>query len=436
MNKTLWLSDSASLEAEKSQVNIFTTGMDRELDIQLAAADVRASLTHTQMLYSVGLISEQDWNLVRPALQQIAEEIAAGNFEISEGVEDVHSQVELLLTSRIGEAGKKIHTGRSRNDQVLTDLKIFFRDQVITIAAGMSEVFHKLTALSDKHRDKLMPGYTHFQVAMPSSFGLWFGAYAESLCDDLEYLQAAYRICNRNPLGSGAGFGSPFPLDRDMTTELLAFSGMNVNAVYAQMTRGKTEKILSSAMASVAHTLSRFSYDVCLYMGQDFGFISFPAELCTGSSIMPHKKNPDVFELIRARCNRLQSVPNELTLLTTNLPSGYHRDLQLTKEIIFPAIKNLKECLSILSMMLDHICVADDLLKDEKYDLLFTVEEVNRLVMEGQTFRDAYNTVSKAVNSGTYVPRRDINHSHVGSINKTGTDRVRQRFNELMNSFS
>ncbi len=386
----LWSKEGTATSA---LVERFTVGRDKEFDVLLAQYDVLGSLAHTEMLEAVGLLSKEDLVLIREGLQQILGEIRAGSFGIDKDVEDVHSQVEGLLTQRIGEAGKKIHSGRSRNDQVAVDIKLYLRAQVLAIKEEVSLLFQQLTGLSEKYKDKLLPGYTHLQIAMPSSFGLWFGAYAESLVDDLEMLAAAYQVVNKNPLGSGAGFGSSFPLDREMTTRLLGFRTLNYNSVYAQMSRGKAEKIVATGLASVAGTIGRLAMDCSLYINQNFGFISFPPELTTGSSIMPHKKNPDVFELIRAKCNRIQSTPNELSLLLANLPSGYHRDLQLTKEILFPAIDEGLTCLQMTRLMLDHVEVRDNILSDEKYKYLFSVEAVNRLVNEGVPFREAYRQV-------------------------------------------
>ena len=349
-------------------------------------------------------------------LKNILTEIKDGKFIIEEGVEDIHSQIELMLTKRIGEAGKKIHSGRSRNDQVLVDIKLYVRYELKEIVKLVSNLFNQLIDLSEAHKDKLLPGYTHLQIAMPSSFGLWFGAYAESLMDDMELITAAYNVTNKNPLGSGAGYGSSFPLNREMTTKILEFESMNYNVVYAQMTRGKTEKIAAMAMASVAATLSKLAYDVCLYMNQNFAFLTFPDNLTTGSSIMPHKKNPDVFELVRGKCNILQALPNTLTLLTNNLPSGYHREMQLTKECLFPAIGTLKDCLEITSFMLESVQVKSDILKDKKYALMFSVEVVNDQVLKGVPFREAYKSVGNAIEKGNFEAPETINHTHEGSI--------------------
>ena len=374
----------------KQEVEEFTVGKDRELDLLLAPFDVLGSLAHTRMLHSINLMSAEDLNLVQRELKNIYQEIQACQFTIEDGVEDVHSQVELLLTRRIGEAGKKIHSGRSRNDQVLLDLKLFIRSAIQEMVESIKELFYQLISLSEEHKDKLLPGYTHLQIAMPSSFGLWFGAYAESLVDDLVLLQAAYKISNKNPLGSAAGYGSSFPLNRQMTTDLLGFDALNYNVVYAQMGRGKTERNVSSALASVAGTLAKLAMDACLYMNQNFGFISLPEELTTGSSIMPHKKNPDVFEIIRGKCNKLQALPNEIALITGNLPSGYHRDLQVVKESFLPAFRELQSCIHMMTYMLKNIMVKDNILKDEKYSYLFSVEAVNNEVLQGVPFREAY----------------------------------------------
>jgi argininosuccinate lyase len=410
----------------------FTVGKDNELDVVLAEFDVLGSLAHTEMLESIGLLTKEELKLIHTELKKILEEIKQGRFKIEEGVEDIHSQIELMLTQRIGEAGKKIHSGRSRNDQVLVDLKLYLRHEVKEIAGKVNSLFNQLIKLSETHKAKLLPGYTHLQIAMPSSFGLWFGAYAESLVDDMELLIAAYNVANKNPLGSGAGYGSSFPLNRTKTTELLEFKTLNHNVVYAQMTRGKTEKIVAVAMASVAATLSKLAYDVCLYINQNFGFISFPDNLTTGSSIMPHKKNPDVFELIRAKCNKLQALPNELTLLINNLPSGYHRDMQLTKESLFPAIVELKNCIETTELMLNHIEVKDDILKDEKYKYLFSVEILNEEVLAGVPFRDAYKKVGKAIEEGSFKPSAKVNHTHEGSIGNLCNDANVKQMKELV----
>lgn len=419
----------------EASVNTFTVGKDRELDLQLAAFDVLGSLAHTQMLASIGLLTPAEFSLIQKELRVILTEIEQGSFSIVPEVEDVHSQVEFLLTQRIGEAGKKIHSGRSRNDQVLVDLKLFLRNEIAEIANLSKTLFTTLTQLSEQHKEKLMPGYTHLQIAMPSSFGLWFGAYAESLADDLEMLLAAWKISNKNPLGSAAGYGSSFPLNRTMTTQLLGFEQLNYNVVYAQMGRGKTERILAQAMSSVAATLAKLSMDVCLFINQNFGFISYPDELTTGSSIMPHKKNPDVFELIRGRCNKIQALPNEIALMTTNLPSGYHRELQLVKESLFPAIESLKECLHMTHFMLGHMRIKSDILKDPKYEYLFSVEQVNQEVLKGVPFRDAYKNVGLAIEKGEFTHSGTINHSHEGSIGNLCTAEIVANFEQLYTQF-
>jgi argininosuccinate lyase len=420
------------------RVEAFTVGRDREFDTLLARHDVLGSIAHVTMLGEKGLMAANDVEAALSGLKEILSEVEAGTFRIEEGVEDVHSQVELILTRRIGDAGKRIHSGRSRNDQVAVDMKLYLKDAIGSIRSDMVSLFDCLLGQADRHRDVLMPGYTHMQVAMPSSFGLWLGAYAESLVDDMEMLAAAHAVADKNPLGSGAGFGSSFPLDRRRTTEIMGFTTLNWNSVYAQMSRGKTEKLLSMAMASVAATLSRLSMDACLYMGQDFGFIHFPSELTTGSSIMPHKKNPDVFELIRAKCNRLQSVPNELTLLTSNLPSGYHRDMQLTKEVIIPAIEELRSCLDMMVLMVSAMEVATEILAQEKYRYLFSVEEVNRLVNEGMPFREAYREVGERIRRGEfrYDLSKGLHHTHEGSIGNPCLAEVRSEMEKVLRKFS
>jgi argininosuccinate lyase len=399
-------------------VEKFTVGRDREFDLLLARHDVEGSIAHVTMLGETGLMSADESALAVKGLKEILAEISAGNFSIEEGIEDVHSQVEFMLTQRIGEAGKKIHSGRSRNDQVAVDIKLFLRSSILEIKTDVIDLFDLLITQSEKYKSVLLPGYTHLQIAMPSSFGLWLGAYAESLVDDMEMLAAAYAVTNKNPLGSGAGYGSSFPLKRKRTTELLGFDTLNWNAVYAQMSRGKTEKLLSMALSSIAATLSRLAMDGCLYLSQNFGFISFPPELTTGSSIMPHKKNPDVFELIRGKCNRIQSVPNELTLLINNLPSGYHREMQLTKEILFPAMEELRSCLQMMQVMISAMEVKENILKDEKYRYLFSVEAVNALVNQGMTFREAYQSVGNQIEQGkfSFDLSKPLQHTHEGSL--------------------
>jgi argininosuccinate lyase len=431
----LWSKEGTSTSA---LIEEFTIGRDKEFDVLLAEYDVLGSLAHTEMLETVGLLSKQDLALIQEGLRQILAEIRNGSFRIDKDVEDVHSQVEGLLTQRVGEAGKKIHSGRSRNDQVAVDIKLYLRAQVQAVREEVRQLFEQLIGLSEKYKDKLLPGYTHLQIAMPSSFGLWFGAYAESLVDDLEMLAAAYQVVNKNPLGSGAGYGSSFHLDREMTTRLLQFRTLNFNSVYAQMSRGKTEKIVATALATVAATVGRLAMDCTLYINQNFGFISFPPELTTGSSIMPHKKNPDVFELIRAKCNRIQSTPNELTLLTGNLPSGYHRDLQLTKEILFPAIGEGLACLRMTRLMLDHIEVRDNILEDDKYKYLFSVEAVNQLVNQGVPFREAYRQVGNAIDKGEFQfdYRQQLHHTHAGSIGNLSNDRIRAEMEKVLQKFA
>jgi argininosuccinate lyase len=416
-------------------IETFTVGKDRELDLQMAAFDVLGSLAHVEMLESIGLLTADDLTAVQKELKNIYAEIEAGDFVIEDTVEDVHSQVEWLLTQRIGDAGKKIHSGRSRNDQVLVDLKLFFRSCIEEMVGNTSVLFDQLISLSNAHKDKLLPGYTHLQIAMPSSFGLWFGAYAESLVDDMELMLAAYKVCNKNPLGSAAGYGSSFPLNRTMTTQLLGFENLNYNVVYAQMGRGKTERILGQAMSSVAATLAKMAMDVCLFINQNFGFISFPDELTTGSSIMPHKKNPDVFELIRSRCNKIQALPNEIAMMITNLPSGYHRDLQLLKENLFPAMTSLNECLEMATFMLQNITVKDGILDDKKYAYLFSVEVVNDLALKGTPFREAYKIVGESIDNGTFEPGTAIHHTHEGSIGNLCNDEISGLMTEVLSQF-
>lgn len=418
-----------------SFVETFTVGNDRAMDLHLAAADVLGSLAHTLMLNSIDLMSDEDLDVVQKELKHIYRDILAGNFAIEDAVEDVHSQIEMLLTQRVGEAGKKIHSGRSRNDQVLVDLKLYFRSEIQRLVQQTDMLFHKLIQLSEQYKQVLIPGYTHLQIAMPSSFGLWFGAYAESLVDDLEMLKAAWKVCNKNPLGSAAGYGSSFPLNRKLTTELLGFEDLNYNVVYAQMGRGKTERILAQGMSAIAATLAKFAMDVCLFINQNFGFISFPAHLTTGSSIMPHKKNPDVFELIRSRCNKIQALPNEIALMTTNLPSGYHRDLQLLKENLFPAFQSLNDCLEITTFMLEHISVREHILDDPKYDYLFSVEVVNNAVLQGMPFREAYRQIGLDIDNGTFRPSKEVHHTHEGSIGNLCNDEISRMFNEVKAGF-
>ena len=408
----------------------FTVGNDRQLDLRLAKYDVLGSMAHIRMLESIGLLEKAELDVLLKALEEILKTAEDGTFVIEDGIEDVHSQVEYLLTQKLGPVGKKIHSGRSRNDQVLVDLKLFMREELQLIAGKVRNLFDVFQTASERYKDVLMPGYTHMQVAMPSSFGLWFGGYAETLVDDMQMLAAAYRVANQNPLGSAAGYGSSFPLNRQMTTELLHFETMNYNVVAAQMSRGKTERSAAYAIASVASTVGKFAMDACLFMCQNFGFISLPDELTTGSSIMPHKKNPDVFEIIRGKCNRLQSVPNEVSLLTTNLPMGYQRDLQLLKDIIFPATVEIRKCLDMCAFMVKNLRVNKDILSDEKYNYLFTVEDVNRLVLDGVPFRDAYKTVGMQVQKGTYKPTREVHHTHEGSIGNLCTEEIKKKMEQ------
>jgi argininosuccinate lyase len=427
----LWTKDKDSLKV----VTDFTTGQDRELDLHLAPFDVLGSMAHITMLESIGLLTKEELKILLTELKNIYSQITAGSFTIEGDVEDIHSQVELLLTKKLGEVGKKIHSGRSRNDQVLVDIKLFLRNEIEELTASIQPLFDLLLVKSEEHKTKLLPGYTHLQLAMPSSFGLWFGAYAESLTDDLIMLQAAYQVVNKNPLGSAAGYGSSFPLNRTLTTQLLGFNDLNYNVVYAQMGRGKTERILAQAMSNVAATIGKLAMDATLFLNQNFAFISFPEELTTGSSIMPHKKNPDVFELIRAKCNALQALPNELTLLTSNLPSGYHRDLQLLKEKLFPAITALKECLQMTHLMLSAIVVKEDILEDEKYKFLFSVEEVNKLVLSGVPFRDAYKQIGRDIEHGKFSYSTKVNHTHEGSIGNLNNDKIKTNFLQTLSSF-
>lgn len=417
------------------EIDRFTVGRDRELDLALARFDIQGSLAHIQMLTSIGLIGQDELPQLTETLKAIYQEVLSGNFTIEDGIEDVHSQVEMLLTQRLGEVGKKIHSGRSRNDQVLVDLRLYFRAEMESIASGMRELFQTLQTLSQQHQHQLMPGYTHLQVGMVSSFGLWFGAYAESLADDLQLLQSVFKINNQNPLGSAAGYGSSFPLNRKMTSELLAFDDLNYNVVHAQLGRGKTEHFLAFALAGIGHTLGKLAMDTVLFMNQNFGFISFPDELTTGSSIMPHKKNPDVFELIRGRCNQLQSLPAQVSQLTGNLPGGYHRDFQLLKEMVFPAIQSLKDSLSIASYALQQIRIQENILDDDKYVYLYSVEEVNRLVLKGMPFRDAYKEVGRQIESGEFDPPRTVQHTHEGSIGNLNHQEVNAKWERIWGGF-
>ncbi len=413
----------------------FTVGQDRELDLRLARYDVEGSMAHIRMLESIGLLTKDELEVLLKGLEEIREEIERGEFTIKPGVEDVHSQVEFILTERYGDIGKKIHSGRSRNDQVLVDLKLFMRDELRNIANAVDALFRRLQSLSEAHKDKLMPGYTHLQIAMPSSFGLWFGAYAESLVDDLTVLRAAYSVTNRNPLGSAAGYGSSFPLNRTMTTRLLGFDSMDYNVVYAQMGRGKTERVVAQALGGIAATIAKLSFDACMFNSQNFGFIKLPDEYTTGSSIMPHKKNPDVFELTRAKCNKLQALPYEITLITNNLPSGYFRDLQLIKENFLPAFDSLIEIISMVTQMLSEVKVNTEILKDSRYSLMFSVEEVNRLTLEGVPFRDAYKQVGLAIERGEFVPPTEVHHTHEGSIGNLYNDAVKALYDKVLSQF-
>lgn len=408
----LWQKDKDSL----NEVTHFTTGKDRELDVYLAGYDVLGSLAHITMLSSIGLLTQEEYKVLARELKAIYHDIEKGDFKLDASVEDVHSQIEFLLTQKLGDVGKKIHSGRSRNDQVLVDIKLFLRAELEQVVNETKILFDLLIQKAEQNKHHLLPGYTHLQLAMPSSFGLWLGAYAESLVDDLITLQSAYQVVNKNPLGSAAGYGSSFPLNRKMTTELLGFADLNYNVVYAQMGRGKTERITASALASIAATLGKLAMDYTLYLNQNFAFISFPDELTTGSSIMPHKKNPDVLEIIRAKCNALQALPNEISLITANLPSGYHRDFQILKEKVFPAFADLKGCLAMMRLMIANLTVKTNLLQDDKYKYLFSVEEVNRLVLQGIPFRDAYRQVGQQIESGTFAPAARVTHTHEGSM--------------------
>jgi argininosuccinate lyase len=409
-------------------VEQFTVGNDRVLDLHIARFDVLASKAHAVMLAKVGIMSEEESEKIAAELDLMLEQIAAGSFTIEDEFEDVHSKIEHVLIEQLGDTGKKIHTGRSRNDQVLVALHLYYKEEIGQIKTLTKALFEQLIVLSNQHKDKILPGYTHMQVAMPSSFGLWFGGYAESLIDDIILLNAAFRIVDQNPLGSGAGYGSSFPLDRTETTSLLGFAGLKYNSIAAQMSRGKSERTLSYAMASLAGTLAKLAMDICLYMNENYGFITFPKELTTGSSIMPHKKNPDVFELVRGKCNKIQSLPTELTLITNNLPHGYHRDLQLLKESTMPAIISLKDCLSITTFMLEHIRVNDNIMDNEQYRYVYSVENVNRLVNEGMSFRDAYLQIGQEVEKGTFEPQTDLHHTHEGSIGNLCNDEIVAKF--------
>lgn len=428
----LWQKDKTSLK----EVERFTVGSDRDMDLFLAPFDVLGSLAHITMLQSIGLLTDEELKKLSGALKKIYASIGRGEFRLQDDVEDIHSQVELELTRLLGDMGKKIHSGRSRNDQVLVDVKLFLRAEIESVVTGVKNLFDLLIFQSEKFKGHLLPGYTHFQLAMPSSFGLWFGAYAESLADDLITVKAAYDVVNKNPLGSAAGYGSSFPLNRKLTTELLGFDDLNYNVVYAQMARGKTERILAAALANIAATLSRLSMDACLFLNQNFAFISFPDELTTGSSIMPHKKNPDVFELVRARCNQLAALPNDISMITANLPSGYHRDMQLLKELLFPAIRNLRDCLAMIHLMLSNADVKDNILEDDKYNFLFSVEEVNKLVLSGVPFRDAYQKVGRDIGKGNYHPDKKLHHVHEGSMGNLCLEEIGRNMEKTIRAFN
>ncbi|MBQ5593615.1 MAG: argininosuccinate lyase [Bacteroidales bacterium] len=426
---TLWSKGTSATQI----VEDFTVGNDRILDMRLAKHDVIGSKAHIKMLTSIGLLEQDELEKLTAGLDKILEEINSGEFSLNDDVEDIHSQVELLLTQRLGDIGKKIHSGRSRNDQVLVDIKLFLREEIELFRNEIVELFNTLTQLSEKYKSVLLPGYTHAQIAMPSSFGLWFGAYAETLIDDMYMLSGAYKVVNQNPLGSAAGYGSSFPLDRDMTTSLLGFASMNYNVVAAQMSRGKSEKAIASSLSSLATTLNKLSADCCMYMCPNFGFIKFPDELTTGSSIMPHKKNPDVWEIIRGNCNRIQSLPNEISLMTTNMSHGYHRDYQLLKDVLFPALEQMHKCLFMAKYMLENITVNEDILKDEIYTYLFTVEEVNRRVLEGMPFREAYKEVGIEVNQGKFkYEAKQLNHVHKGSLGNLCTQEIKDKMQKAL----
>jgi argininosuccinate lyase len=427
----LWQKNISSL----ASVEKFTVGNDREMDMYLAPFDIIGSLAHIQMLESVGLLTKEELMQLQNELKNIHKQIQKGEFKLQDDAEDIHSQVEMLLTQRLGDTGKKIHSARSRNDQVLVDVKLFLRNEIEELVKTIQPFFELLQTQSEKYKDHLLPGYTHLQLAMPSSFGLWFGAYAESLVDDIITLKAAYAVVNKNPLGSAAGYGSSFPINRTLTTKLLGFDDLNYNVVYAQMGRGKAERITAQSLANIADTLGKLSMDACLYLNQNFGFISFPAELTTGSSIMPHKKNPDVFELIRSHCNSIKALPNEIMLMTTNLPSGYHRDLQLLKEHLFPAFQTLRDCIEMARLMLSNIEIKKDILSDEKYKYLFSVEEVNKLVSKGMPFRDAYKKVGLDIEEGKFSYDTNIQHTHEGSIGNLCTAEIKGQMQKIVDSF-
>ncbi|MCX4334694.1 MAG: argininosuccinate lyase [Bacteroidales bacterium] len=423
MSNTLWSKGTKATDL----VENFTVGNDRILDLRLAEYDVKGSKAHITMLESIGLLTGQELELLSKELDRIAEEIVDGKFVLEDDVEDIHSQVELLLTRRLGDIGKKIHSGRSRNDQVLVDVKLFLKDEVLKVRKEVLKLFGTLQELSEKHKDVLLPGYTHGQMAMPSSFGLWFGAYAESLADDMYMLHGAYNVTDQNPLGSAAGYGNSFPLDREMTTSLLGFASLDYNAVAAQLSRGKTERATASALGAIALTLNKLAADCCMYMCPNYGFIRFPDELTTGSSIMPHKKNPDVWEMIRGNCNRILSCENEISLLCSNMPHGYHREFQLLKDILFPALEMMHKCLFMADYMLQNIIVNEHILDSPLYDYLFTVEEVNRRTLDGMPFRDAYKSVGIEVNEGRFHAEKTVRHTHTGSIGNLCNGRIREK---------
>jgi argininosuccinate lyase len=431
-NKKLW--GPSGMPSER--VEKFTIDRDHELDIYLAEFDILGTLAHVHMLRSVNMISDRDLMRMKRELKKLYRQAEEHQIKVEPGVEDIHSQIEVILTRRLGKTGEKIHLGRSRNDQVLVDLKMYIRKQLKDLVAEVKQLFDQLLSLSEKYRNVLLPGYTHFQVAMPSSFGLWFAAYAESLVDDLLLVQAAYKVANKNPLGSAAGYGSSFPLDRTFTTRLLGFSDLNYNSIYAQMTRGKTERIVSQAMASIASTIARLSMDITLYLSQNFAFISFPDRLTTGSSIMPHKKNPDVFEIMRAKCNRLQAIPFENILITTNLPSGYHRDLQLIKDHFIPSFNELLACLQMVHYMLQHIEVHEDILQDERYRYIYSVDAVHQAVRKGKTFRDGYRTVQQNIGQGKFLKPVDINYTHEGSIGNLCNRKIKKAMESVLKGFN
>lgn len=432
MAQKLW---EKNVQVDK-EVETFTVGKDREMDLYLAKYDVLGSMAHITMLESIGLLAKEELTVLLAELKNIYAVADRGEFVIEEGVEDVHSQVELMLTRRLGDIGKKIHSGRSRNDQVLLDLKLYTRAQIRELVELTNGLFEVLISQSNRYKEVLMPGYTHLQIAMPSSFGLWFGAYAESLADDLQMMQAAYKVCNRNPLGSAAGYGSSFPLNRQMTTDLLGFDSMDYNVVYAQMGRGKMERTVAFAMAGIAATLSKLAFDACMFNSQNFGFIKLPDQFTTGSSIMPHKKNPDVFELTSAKCNKIQGLPQQITLICNNLPSGYFRDLQIIKEVFLPAFDELKDCIRMVTHMMREVKVNDHILEDDKYALLFSVEEVNRLVLEGVPFRDAYKQVGLNIEAGKFTPNKAVSHTHEGSIGNLCNDSISALMQNIIDGFS